>query len=84
MLENVGLEIEFVGHIQQEIHSYMLWHYLKQCLCPSGPLYQKTMSFIAEEGLILKEVWPLIICLIDSSWNPQVTNRNIIMAKWWG
>ena len=58
MLENVGLEIEFVGHIQQEIHSYMLWHYLKQCLCPSGLLYQKTMSFIAEEGLILKEVWP--------------------------
>lgn len=58
MLENVGLEIEFVGHIQQEIHSYMPWHYLKQCLCPSGRLHQKTMSFIAEEGLILKEIWP--------------------------
>lgn len=51
MLESVGLEIELVGHIQQEIHSYMPWRYLKQCLCPLGLLYQKTMSFIAEEGL---------------------------------
>ena len=69
----------------------MPWRYLKQYLSFRTPV-PENHEFYSWRGARSRkksdQQVPLIICLIDSSWNPQVTNGDIIMiyhmAKWWG